>query len=171
MSYYQILKKERFLTSVALFIFCWQWGSRLVFAGCLLKFHVHRAQIQNRRDTLSALCLASSDCVSCSHAQKHNAYCTQAKVCDPTCHCATALNLPTPKPRRCTALNRQWLIYGMIVYFALLSVMDEDLQAFEKSVWNMEESGGRGGVLKINFPKEKCQRAYGATCHHINTSS
>ena len=59
------------------------------------------------------------------------------------------------------ALNRQWLIYGMIVYFAALSVMDEDLRAFEKSVWNMEESAGKGAggdVLKSTPPKEKYQR-------------
>lgn len=42
-----------------------------------------------------------------------------------------------PSPRlRCSALNRQWLIYGVIVYSASLLVMDDDLRTFESSVWN-----------------------------------
>ena len=57
---------------------------------------------------------------------------------------ATMLNLCTSPCLRCAALNRQWLIYSMIVNFALLSVMDEDLCAFEKPSWNMVTSRGKG---------------------------
>lgn len=69
--------------------------------------------------------------------------------------------------RRCAALSRQWLIYCMIVYFALLSVMDEDLRAFEKSAWNItgyvEE-----GVFKSSPDK---RQAFGTSCHHTFTST
>lgn len=81
---------------------------------------------------------------------------------------------PPPHLEACTqhftALNRQWLICGVIVYFVWLPVMDEDLCAFEKCVWNMADSEERG-LFKISFPKDKEQWTSGRTCHHAFTSS
>lgn len=113
--------------------------------ACWVWFHVHRAQIQSHihRVMASALCRSAS---SFSHAQQYAH--VRMWACMPP-----RWNLPTSQPLRCAALNRQWLIYGMIVYFAVLSVMDEDLCAFEKSVWNMVESGGEGLFLKSTSPR------------------
>ena len=102
--------------------------------------------------------------MSCMHSKKLCILHT-VTLCEHTCRSATS------QPLRSAALNRQWLICGMIVYFALPSVMDEDLHAFEKTVWNMGERAVGGGVyLKINFPEVKHQRACRTTCHHTFTS-
>lgn len=121
---------------LALFVICREWGPG-VFSDAECPWNSVTERNGVCFVVFSFLLLTHSQTIYILHKNTMN-------VCERTCHCATVLNIPTLQPRRCSALNRQWLIYGMIVYFAMLSVMDEDLHAFEKSVWNMVESEGRG---------------------------
>lgn len=95
--------------------------------------------------------LASSDCVFATRL-KNNMHIERTLLWACVSTHASALSLPTLQRMRRAALNRQWLIYSMIVYFAWLSVMDEDLCTFEKSVWNMVTSGRRG-LFKNQLPQ------------------
>lgn len=96
-----------------------------------------------------------TDCVLATGAR--NA-CALSRCVLASAHVPPRWRVPTLQSR--AALNRQWWMYSMIVYFASLSVMDEDLCGFENvgEIWWGVERGG-GSCFKNQLPQgEKRQQ-------------
>lgn len=89
-------KREFWLVSgwprIVLFVTCRQWSTGVVFTGCWVRFH--RAQIQSRRKKWRLLCVVQLPLAHALTNNMHTAYKPAVNVCEHTCHCATALNLP-----------------------------------------------------------------------------